>query len=173
MSRGTAADVRLPAASRLALADATGKSNITGSTLKARDPFVVSAETIANFCIALGETNPLYVDLALATAGPHRGIIAPPAFVAAFRYANDVFDNLPAFARGGLMAGIDIELGAPIRAGDSIQVSSELKETYEKTGRTGTMIFAVVRSTLTNQKGEFVAYVDHRMMNRPPKSPRR
>jgi hypothetical protein len=28
------------------------------------------------------------------------------------------------------------------------------------------MIFAVVRSTLTNQKGEAVARVDHRMMNR-------
>jgi hypothetical protein len=47
-----------------------------------------------------------------------------------------------------------------------------LKETYEKTGRTGTMIFAVVRSTLTNQKGEVVAYVDHRMMNRPKNSSR-
>ncbi len=68
------------------------------------------------------------------------------------------------------MAGIDLELLVPIRVGDSIRVSSEPKETYEKTGRTGTMIFAVVRSTLTNQKGELVAYVDHRMMNRPPKS---
>jgi acyl dehydratase len=68
------------------------------------------------------------------------------------------------------MAGIDIELHVPIRVGDSIQVSSELKETYEKTGRTGTMIFAVVRSTLTNQEGEVVAYVDHRMMNRPKNS---
>jgi acyl dehydratase len=28
------------------------------------------------------------------------------------------------------------------------------------------MIFAVIRSTLTNQKGEVVARVDHRMMNR-------
>jgi hypothetical protein len=34
------------------------------------------------------------------------------------------------------------------------------------------MIFAVVRSTLTNQKGEVVAYVDHRMMNRPKNSSR-
>jgi acyl dehydratase len=145
-----------------------GESNITGRAFKAREPFVVTAERIANFCIAIGETNPLYVDPAQAAAGPHRGIIAPPAFVAAFRYAVDVFDSLPAFAGGGLMAGIDIELGAPIRAGDSIRVSSELKETYEKTGRTGTMIFAVARSTLTNQKGEVVAYVDHRMMKRLP-----
>ena len=142
-------------------------------TFNAREPFLVTAERIANFCIAMGETNPLYVDPVLAAAGPHGGIVAPPAFVAAFRYADDVFDRLPAFAGGGLMAGIDIELGVPIRAGDSIRVSSELKETYEKTGRTGTMIFAVARSTLTNQKGEVVAYVDHRMMNRLPKSSRR
>jgi acyl dehydratase len=155
------------------MADATGKPKIAGSTLKMHEPLVVTAERIANFCIAVGETNPLYLDHAAAAAGPHRGIIAPPAFVAAFRYADDVFDSLPAFAHGGLMAGIDIELGAPIRAGDSIHVSSELKETYEKTGRTGTMIFAVVRSTLTNQKGELVAYVDHRMMNRPAKSSHR
>ena len=152
--------------------DATGKSNLTGSTLKMREPLVVTAERIANFCLAVGETNPLYLDPAAAATGPHRGIIAPPSFVAAFRYADDVFESLPAFARGGLMAGIDLELGAPIRAGDSIHVSSVLKETYEKTGRTGTMVFAVVRSTLTNQKGEVVAYVDHRMMNRPKNSSR-
>jgi 3-hydroxybutyryl-CoA dehydratase len=152
------------------MADATSKSNITGSTLKVRVPLVVTAERIANFCIAVGETNPLYLDPAAAAEGPYHGIIAPPAFVAAFRYADDVFESLPAFARGGLMAGIDIELHVPIRVGDSIRVSSELKETYEKTGRTGTMIFAVVRSTLTNQEGEVVAYVDHRMMNRPKNS---
>jgi 3-hydroxybutyryl-CoA dehydratase len=148
------------------LADDIGEFKMTGNTIKSREPFVVTAERIANFCLAVGETNPLYVDPGLAAVGPHRGIIAPPAFVASFRFADGVFESLPAFARGGLMAGIDLELCAPIRAGDSIQVSSELKETYEKTGRTGTMIFAVARSTLTNQKGEVVAYVDHRMMNR-------
>ena len=155
------------------MADDSNKSNATGNTLMVRGPLLITAEGIANFCIAVGETNPLYVDPAAAAAGPYGGIIAPPAFVAGFRYADDIFDSLPAFASGGLMAGIDIELGAPIRAGDSIHVSSKLKETYKKTGRTGTMTFAVVRSTLTNQKGEVVAYVDHRMMNRLPKSSRR
>lgn len=56
MSRGAAVYVRLSAASRLAMADATGKSNITG--LKVREPLVI-AEGIANFCIAVGETNPI------------------------------------------------------------------------------------------------------------------
>jgi acyl dehydratase len=108
----------------------------------------------------------LYVDPEAAKAGPYGEIIAPPAFVASFRYADNVFDQIPRFGGGGLMGGIDFELEAPIRAGDSIRVSSEVKENYEKTGRTGTMIFAVIRSMLINQKGEVVARVDHRMMNR-------
>jgi hypothetical protein len=41
-----------------------------------------------------------------------------------------------------------------------------VKETYEKTGRTGTMMFTVIRSTLTNQNGGVVARIDYRMMSR-------
>jgi acyl dehydratase len=141
-------------------------SNMVGRKFKAGAPFTVTAETIATFCTAVGENNPLFVDPVAAQAGPYGGIIAPPAFAASFRYADNVFDQVPLFSRGGLMAGIDLELEIPIRVGDSISVTSEIKETYEKTGRTGTMVFAVVRSTLTNQKGEVVARVDQRMMNR-------
>ena len=130
-------------------------------------PAYLTAERIASFCAAVGETNPLYVDEAAAARGPYGGIIAPPAFVAGFRYGDEVFERIPVFRRGGLMAGIDFELEQPLRPGDSIRVSSVVKEIYEKTGRTGTMVFAVVRSTLINQKGEVVARIDHRMMNRP------
>ncbi|HEY9156313.1 MaoC family dehydratase [Candidatus Binatus sp.] len=142
------------------------KSNFMSRTFEADEVFLVTAERIASFCASVGDDNPLYLDAAAAKAGPYGGIIAPPALVASFRYADNVFAQIPAFSHGGLMAGIDIELDAPIRAGDSIRVSSKVKETYEKTGRTGTMIFVVVRSTLANQKGEVVARVDHRMMNR-------
>ena len=138
-----------------------------GRTYLGREPILVTAERIASFCAAVGETNPLYVDEAAAARGPYGGIIAPPAFVAGFRYGDEVFERIPVFRRGGLMAGIDFELEQPLRPGDSIRVSSVVKEIYEKTGRTGTMVFAVVRSTLTNQKGEVVARIDHRMMNRP------
>ena len=139
---------------------------MVGRTFTAREPYVVTAEKVANFCAAVGEDNPLYIDPVAAKAGPYGGIVAPPGFAASFRYADNVFDQIPALRGGGLMAGIDIEFGAPIRIGDSINVSSEVKDVYEKTGRTGTMKFVVVRSTLTNQKGEMVAHVDHRMMRR-------
>ena len=141
-------------------------SKLVGRTFEAGAPYLVTAEGIANFCAAVGDRNPLYVDPEAAKLGPYGEIVAPPAFVASFRYGSNVFDQLPRFGRGGLMSGIDFELEAPIRAGDSIRVSSELKQIYEKTGRTGTMEFAVVRSTLINQKGQVVARVDHRMMNR-------
>ena len=121
----------------------------------------------------MGETNPLYVDPVAWQPPVRSGGILSRRRPSSPRFATRTMFSirLPAFAGGGLMAGIDIELGAPIRAGDSIRVSSELKQTYEKTGRTGTMNFAVVRSTLTNQKGEVVAHVEHRMMRRAPRSP--
>src|ERR1035437_2058745 len=143
------------------------KSNFMSRTFEADEFYLVTGERIASFCASVGDDNPLYLDAAAPHAGPYAGgITAPPAFAASFRYADNVFAQIPAFSHGGLMAGIDIELDAPIRAGDSIRVSSKVKETYEKTGRTGTMIFIVVRSTLTNQRGGGVARVDHRMMNR-------
>jgi hypothetical protein len=45
-------------------------------------------------------------------------------------------------------------------------LSSHVKEIYEKTGRSGSMVFVVIRSTLTNQSNEVVAHIDHRFMNR-------
>jgi acyl dehydratase len=145
---------------------AQDEANITGRIYKSAEPFLITAEKMANFCASVGENNPLYVDPAAAKAGPYGEIVASPAFVASFRYADNLFDKVPVLNKRGLMAGIDLELGEPIRAGDLISAESQVKEIYEKTGRSGTMVFVVVRSTLTNQKGEFVAHVDHRMMRR-------
>jgi acyl dehydratase len=142
-----------------------------GEQFTAVEPIVVTAERIAGFCSAVGENNPLFTDAGVAAKGPYGGIIAPPAYVASplFRHQESGEDRAERFRRGGLMAGIDMELEAPIRPGDSISVNTEIKETYEKTGRSGTMTFTVIRSTLTNQRGEVVARVDHRMMSRKAK----
>ncbi len=141
---------------------------LVGHTVVVPEPLVVTAERIANFCRAMGENNPLYVDEAAAKAGPYGGIIAPPAFVASLRTAESAFDKLRATRGGrGLMGGIDIEVVTPIRPGDQIRITSKVKEIYEKTGRSGSMVFTVIRSTLTNQNGEVAAHIDYRMMNRP------
>jgi 3-methylfumaryl-CoA hydratase len=74
---------------------------------------------------------------------------------------------VPRFGAAGFDAGKDVEFVTPIRPGDKITLSSHVKEIYEKTGRSGSMVFVVVRSTVQNQNGEVVAHIDHRFMNRP------
>lgn len=122
----------------------------------------ITAEMIGSFCLMMGETNPVYVN---SRDGDQESPIAPPAFVATFRALEDIFDYLPKHVPR-LAAGMDVEFGQPIRAGDAISISSQLAETYAKTGRSGAMTFFVIRSTLTNQHGGVVARIDHRFTYR-------
>ena len=135
-------------------------------TFETTDPVPVTREKIAKFCAAIGETNPLFTDDEAAKKGPYGGVIAPPSFATVFRNGRHFFQHVPRFGRAGFDAGKDVEFVAPIRPGDTISLSSAVKEIYDKTGRTGTMVFVVVRSTLRNQKNEIVAHIDHRFMNR-------
>ncbi len=119
----------------------------------------VTAEEIREYAESLGETHPAYF-------GPNP--VAPPTFCVRFR-GNRFFHpsiSRQAFFRG-FDAGKDIQFGAPIRAGDVIHASNILHEVYEKTGRTGSMVFIVSRQTMTNQRGEMVARIDNRFMLRP------
>jgi 3-hydroxybutyryl-CoA dehydratase len=59
-------------------------------TFEGDEFYLVTAERIASFCASVGDDNPLYLDAAAAKAGPYGGIIAPPAFMASFRYADNV-----------------------------------------------------------------------------------
>ena len=136
-----------------------------GRIFEAENSVHVTEEMIAGFCRATGETNPLYADAEAAKAA-FGGIIAPPSFAATFRGGDNIFQHIHRYGREGLAAGMDVEFVAPIRAGDSITLQSQLKESYEKTGRSGRMIFLVIRTTLKNQRGETVAHIDHRFMNR-------
>jgi acyl dehydratase len=140
---------------------------LIGRIFEVTDPVDVSADRIQRFCAAVGEINPLYTDEQAAKAGPYGGIVAPPSFAVTFRNGRHFFNYVPRFGRSGLDAGKDVEFLAPIRPGDQIMLSSHVKEIYEKTGRSGSMVFVVVRSTVKNQNGEVVAHIDHRFMNRP------
>jgi len=122
----------------------------------------ITAEDIHEYAASLGETHPAYF-------GP--APIAPPTFCVRFRGQRFFHPAIPpeAFARG-FDAGKDIQFGEPIRAGDVIHMSSVLHEVYEKTGRTGSMVFIVSRQSMTNQRGEMVAVIDSRFMLRPTES---
>ena len=70
------------------------------------------------------------------------------------------------FGDTGFFAGQAIESVGPIRPGDSLDASTKLKEVYSKTGRSGTMVFAVWETTFVNQKKETVALVTESFVRR-------
>ncbi len=125
----------------------------------------VTAEKIATFCAALGESNPIYTDEAAAKAGGYAGIVAPPAILQTLR-----LDPAPSakvkFGNSSFHAGMRFEVVEPVLAGDTISVTAQVKEVYPKTGRTGTMVFAVTKFTYRNQHGRTVANTESSMVHR-------
>lgn len=121
----------------------------------------VTAEELIAFAEALGETRPEYT-----RAGPE--LVGHPTFCVRYKGSKFYPENLPKTIniRTGFDAGKDIQLGVPVRAGDVVEVRCTLHEVYEKTGRSGSMVFVVIRFTMTNQRGEAVAVIDNRFMHR-------
>jgi acyl dehydratase len=131
----------------------------------------VTEEQIVAYARAYGETNPLYTDPEAAKRGPLGGLVGPPTFVFRLRGKNFMPKKLPQeLGRRGFDAGKDLELGMPVRPGDVLTSATTVHDIYEKTGRSGTMVFLVLRTTVTNQRQENVAIVDQKMMFRPPAS---
>ncbi|MSQ30444.1 MAG: hypothetical protein EXR64_00225 [Dehalococcoidia bacterium] len=118
--------------------------------------FEVTRELIASFCQALDERNPLYTDEAFAAQGPHGGIIAPPGIIQAVRMGPAPNPGVK-FGSSTMMAGQLHEYYLPVRPGDTIEGFAQVREVYEKTGRSGRMVFVVRRTRFANQHGEDVA----------------
>jgi hypothetical protein len=121
----------------------------------------VTTEELVSFARALGETRPEYTE-------PGPSLVGHPTFCVRYKGGKFYPEGLPKTinVRSGFDAGKDIELGEPVRTGDTVDVRSTLHEVYEKTGRTGSMYFVVIRFTMTNQRGELLARVDNRFMHR-------
>jgi len=121
----------------------------------------VTAEELVDFARALGDTHPEYTD-------PGGHLLGHPTFCVRYKGNRFYPESIPKVinVRSGFDAGKDIQLGVPVRPGDTIDVRSTLHEVYEKTGRTGSMYFVVIRFTMTNQRGEMLAIVDNRFMHR-------
>jgi acyl dehydratase len=108
---------------------------------------------------ALGETNPLYLDEEAAKSGPYGAIIAPPLYYNMFSLQGGLDPNVK-FGNTGFDGGQHVEFFQPIRAGDTISATTQVASVYAKTGRTGTMVFTVRRTTFTNQNGEKTSVMD-------------
>ncbi len=128
-----------------------------GKVFEAREAVHVTAEMILAFCEAIG--------LDGANRNSDGLVVAPFSISGSFRAAEEIFDHLPKNERR-LLASMELQFIESIVAGDTITISSEVAEVYEKTGRSGVLSFTVIRSMLRNQKGEIVTRIDHRFTSR-------
>jgi acyl dehydratase len=125
----------------------------------------VTADMITAFVQAVGETNPKYLGAETGQRGAVGGLIAPPIFYDIFR-ADQIPDPKVKFGKVGFNAGQRCEFYVPIRAGDTITMKTRITDVYEKTGRTGKMVFIVRETTYENQQGEKVAVVEQSQVRR-------
>ncbi|HLH78524.1 MAG TPA: MaoC family dehydratase N-terminal domain-containing protein [Candidatus Binataceae bacterium] len=139
---------------------------VIGRVFEDTEPVVVSAEQIREYCAALGEEDPLYLDEEAARRGPFGSLSAPPSYVLILRTGKDFLGHIPRLANNMMDAGRDLELLEPVRAGDQLRLVSQIKAIYEKTGRSGPMAFVIVRSTVLNQNQQVVAHIDHHFIQR-------
>ncbi|GIW10679.1 MAG: hypothetical protein KatS3mg061_1736 [Dehalococcoidia bacterium] len=104
----------------------------------------VRPEQIVDYLIASGEEEAF-------TAAPE----APPLFGIAF--LGEVPPIGLQFGSRSFMAAQAYWPLQPIRAGDELTTTTVLREVYEKTGRSGHLVFVVWETELTNGRGEPVA----------------
>ena len=131
-----------------------------------RYTYTVSKEEIIEFATSVGETNPLYTDEEYAKTTPYGSLIAPPTFCTVFRSRARLPDLKLNYGRRGIDGGKECQFYVPIRPGDTITGVDRIAAIYEKTGRSGTMIFIVRESELTNQHGEKVAVIRQHLIRR-------
>lgn len=136
-----------------------GKEHLAG-------PFEITKEQVQAFTQSVGETNPVALDEAAASAAGFDGLVAPPTFCTVLVHRVSLPDIKLEFGKMQVHAGQRVQPKAPIVVGDRLTASSHLKDVYAKTGRSGTMVFIVWETTFRNQNGDVVAEVQESFARR-------
>jgi acyl dehydratase len=118
--------------------------------------YAVGREKIREYARAVGETNPLHLDLEAARAAGYADLVAPPMFAVVYSAPSvgpPIFDpelelNFAMMVHGGQ----EFEWGPVVVAGDEITTTTRVKDIHERDGRG----YYVFESTSTSQRGEQV-----------------
>jgi acyl dehydratase len=118
--------------------------------------YAVGREKVREYAAAVGETNPLHLDVEAARAAGYDDVVAPPMFAvvyAARSVGPALFDPDVGidFARM-LHAGQEFVWGPPVVAGDEVTTTASVKDIAERGG----MNFYVFESVSENQRGDTV-----------------
>ena len=122
-------------------------------------------EDMVEFALACGETDPCFTD------SSHPDFQAPANFATKYHGARMLPSDFPKFDPARMIdAGKAIEIHAPIRPDTKLTAKSHLHDIYEKTGRSGPMVFIVHRMEFSNASGQLVSTVDWRLVMQPEKT---
>jgi acyl dehydratase len=124
--------------------------------------FEVEESKLLEWAEACGETDPRFIDPA------HPDFQAHPGYTTQYHGGRVFPPDFPHIGKGlGIDGGKCVNVHEPIRPGDRLTAKSSIADIYEKTGRSGAMIFIVHRMTFQNQEGRTVATVDWRLIQSP------
>jgi len=122
--------------------------------------FEIAAEDLSEFALSCGETVPRYTD------AQDPDFQAAPSYTARFHGRRALPEDFPVDMATSFDGGKTVEWKAPIRPGDTVVARSHIHDIFEKTGRSGGMMFIVHRMEFTNQRDELVAIVDWKMIQK-------
>ena len=123
-------------------------------------PVTVERGRIKDFARAIGDLNPFYLDDRVGAASAWGDIIAPPTFAVTFRDETDpgaLFRDLGVDVSRVLHGEQEFEQHRPITPGETFLCRSKIVDIYEKTGRTGPMVFVVRETAIIDRTNEIVA----------------
>jgi hypothetical protein len=122
--------------------------------------FEIKAEPMIEFAASCGETQARFLD------ANDPDFQAVPSYTTRFHGSRAMPDNFPIRSHQGFDAGKAVDVLGALRAGDTLTAKSEIHDIYEKTGRSGGMLFVVHRMRFSNQRDEPVSVVDWRLVQR-------
>ncbi len=118
--------------------------------------YAVGREKIREYAHAVGETNPLYLDVAAARAEGYDDVVAPPMFAVVYCLPSvwpALFDEAIGLDFAHMVhGGQEFEWGPVVVAGDEITTTTSLKDASERRGNG----FFVFESVSVNPRGETV-----------------
>ena len=118
--------------------------------------YAVGREKIKEYARAVGETNPIHLDVQAAREAGYDDVVAPPMFAVVYSAPSvgpPIFDpeielNFALMVHGGQ----EFQWGQLVVAGDEITTAASVKDISEADGRG----YYVFESISTNQRGEQV-----------------
>ena len=135
------------------------KSKFLNTEFASRD-LQIDADNLLASATASGEARAEFIDPA------HPDFPATPAYLCSISSGRHLPIDFPSLGGIPMDGGKAVERFAPVRAGIPLSVKAHLHDIYDKKGRSGRMIFIVVRTELFDEANTHLANIDSRMVVR-------